>query len=209
MEGMLKKQNPHKNKVQDRYIHLFNDILIYSRPKSTMKTLLNSGQMYECKGVLPLKICLVTSMDEKLKNGSLGFNIVKLDNKRKYIFFAESEAKKNEWVQTLDELINGFLETEKKRSSVDFSAVANLINATLQPTSNVNTLRQRTVSDDPLPPAAESVEILSPEQSSAMIRDLQNRVVELEIKIEEQQNIFFKTIQFLETRIKQLETAKK
>ena len=66
-KGVLKKMNPY-GKIQDRYIILLSDMLIYAKLKINKKKA-------EFKGMIPLDLCLIAEIgDPRLKKSKNFFH---------------------------------------------------------------------------------------------------------------------------------------
>ena len=91
-QGKVMKMNP-QLKLQQRHLFLFSDLLIYCKGK----------KRFDCKGVIELKDCLVSEIDDrselkKIKNENLfGFSIVNLTSKRKIGFYCKTESEKSKF----------------------------------------------------------------------------------------------------------------
>ena len=103
-EGYLDKVNP-KGKHQKRWFVLLNDQLLWAAPQS-----LKGGMAL--RGSLDLDKILVKPLVGK----ETGFEIVRMDNPKKYPMIAESVESRNRWVADLNSIVDQYLEQGKQQA---------------------------------------------------------------------------------------------
>ncbi|KAJ3433492.1 faciogenital dysplasia protein [Anaeramoeba flamelloides] len=96
MEGLLKKRS--NRRIQQRQFWLFNDILLYAKPKF-IKT-----KNYQYKGCIRLENAMIR--DFETKNGEYKFQIIPYNTKKDYKFWAETEEDMKKWVTTIKQQID-------------------------------------------------------------------------------------------------------
>lgn len=82
-EGYLMKLSPRKaDYYQERYLFLFNDVLVYARPKKNLK--FQKGKRFEYRGAIPLSICLVRDLEgSQVEEEAAGVRQSRLHGKKK------------------------------------------------------------------------------------------------------------------------------
>eukprot|EP01114_Cavostelium_apophysatum_P015535 TRINITY_DN4249_c0_g1_i1.p1 TRINITY_DN4249_c0_g1~~TRINITY_DN4249_c0_g1_i1.p1 ORF type:complete len:916 (+),score=312.20 TRINITY_DN4249_c0_g1_i1:107-2854(+) len=107
-EGTFIKVND-RGKQQERVLFLFNDMLLYC------KALFFKRATYQFKGVIPLDVALISDLPDTsdLQNC---LQIVKLDDKRKYLLGAQNPAEKKIWLADLTKIMDQYLQREHDKS---------------------------------------------------------------------------------------------